>query len=206
MPSPSITSNADFSRFERALRPVCRWDITGNVISVPPAASFGAYPRLLRLLTAQPEFGEALYPLVKRGLISQESGEKTYIYIHPDAQMTVKRRMSTEELLMARKQAICVVSHACPEEASIDQDFDDLRSILAAQVFHCAEDARRHYEIAELVDVLPKLILMLLTSLGRSGNEPMLLQYTESLIKFENDEIKSDGYYRCLAARWRAYM
>ncbi|ETN41208.1 uncharacterized protein HMPREF1541_03143 [Cyphellophora europaea CBS 101466] len=187
--------------FNRIAHPVPRWAPSGEVANLMPQESLASSPQLSELLLDKETFEEALTKLKNSGFLSVDfESASCHIQIHTHAQMIVQDRMGQDQRLLMLKLAICVLSHAFPEDPTIDNDYQTLRSSLTLQVLHCVKEAKKH-DTNDLSEVLSKLITMLLSALERSGNEQFLLEDAERFIEHQDD-----GYYRCLASRWRAYM
>ena len=183
-------------RRTRALAPAKRWNLNGEKIDVTPTES-GISQELIDLFQNPEEFDRAITPLIQASFLRRDnSGSSSRIEMMMTIQHFVQWNLSTAETLNWTKQAICIVSHCLPEEPSLDSRFESVRTELTPHIFRCVDHSRQ-FSISELDEVLPQLTSMLLASLARSGME---LNYTDKLV-----ESRSDGYYRCLAAKWRGY-
>lgn len=191
------------SRFERASSQVPQWDVSGSITSETLDEQFLPDPSLRKILTNKELLMKAIQPLLDYGFLSRhEDATGAHYHIHSVPQDHVKWSMMTpEERLVQHKNAIRVVSHAFPVDDILEPDFKRLRQALATQVFHCVEDCHRFLELDRIPDVAPQLLSMLMSVLGRSGNEYLLLPYAKRL-----SEKVNDGYFRCGIARWDAYM
>jgi len=142
-------------------------------------------------------FDAAITPLIDASFVRrQHSGSTSKIEILQTIQQFVQWNMTPTEKLDWTKHAIRIVSHALPEEPSQDARFESVRSRLTPHVFRCVDNSKR-FTVDQLVDVIPQLVSMLLASIARAGME---LDYVDALVRSWND-----GYYRCLAAKWRGY-
>jgi hypothetical protein len=156
-------------------------------------------PNIVALLGNPELFHESLKPLLNGSFVRRDRSTGT-IEIPQLVQQLVYRMLSPKELLEWTKKTICIVSHSFPEEPYLDEPFEALRSQLTPHVFRCIEHAQG-YNVQDLSDVVLPLVSMFLAAMGRSGEESPLLDYTDLLLSQQ-----SNVYYRCKAAKWRAYM
>ncbi|TAQ87678.1 hypothetical protein B7494_g3974 [Chlorociboria aeruginascens] len=174
-----------------------RWSEAGTKIDRPPEWSM--VDTGIRILLQDPEqLNSALKPLLNRSFARRERDGN--IKIPKLVQRLVIRRLSPEELLNWTKKAICFVSHSFPEEADLEQPFESLRSALTPHVFRCMDHARE-FPVSELYSVTFQLVSMLLSVLAGSWKQMELIDYANLLLAERNNV-----YYRCLAAKWEAYM
>jgi hypothetical protein len=177
-----------------------RWDELGRVVERPPEWS-GVPADLIRLFGDLNAFTTAIGPLIRKSFIRRSQDSDTLrIEIPQKIQQFVFRDIPLDERLQWVRTTICIVSHVYPEDPFLESAFDSLRAKLNKHVFRCLEHLDK-YTWEELRGVAPQLSHLLLAALGRSGFEKWLLNSTERLVNETGD-----SYYRCLAAKWRAYM
>ena len=177
--------------------PTLRWGDDGGAVEVSPSQAFVDH-ELLKLLNDQQAFGKALQPLLQASFVRRgRRGVK--IQVPQMVQQLVRWRLGDQGCLAWTKKAICLVAHAFPEESALNESFDTLRTNLSPHVYRCIEHAKR-YSPADFSEIMEQMIGMLLSTLGRSGKEEWLLDYTDKLL-----ERRSCDYHRLLAAKWRAY-
>lgn len=183
-------------RRSRTLSSARRWSSQGNGITQWPQQS-GIREELLALFRNHESFNTAVNPLVELAFVRRlHSEEDSRIEMLQTTQEFVRESMTSAERLEWTMTAIRLISHAMPEEPSPDTGSEATRSELLPHVLRCVEHSRE-FETNRLQPVLPQLLSMLLSSLARAGLE---LDYIDELV-----EENGDGYYRCLAAKWRAY-
>ncbi|KAM0332048.1 hypothetical protein ACHAQA_002317 [Verticillium albo-atrum] len=182
--------------FDRASKPRFRWNEDGKVVERTPEES-GVHPDLISLFQNPMALSNAIQPLIDKSFIRREQEGQT-IELPQTIQQYVIRTMSREERLESIQMTIRVVSHAFPEDPTLEHMFDALRAKFNKHVFRCLEYFQTYGD--ELGAVTSHLTTMSLAALGRSGNEEWLLDPADALVHLTND-----GYHRCLAAKWRAY-
>lgn len=190
-----MTHQTQHSR-SRALSPTERWSPEGNRVSRSPQES-GIADDLLRLFRDHASFNTAATPLLDLTFLRRLNNEEdSRIEMLQTTQEFVRERMTPQQRLHWTMVAIRLISHAMPEEPSSGTGSEALRNELLPHVLRCVEHAQE-FETHLLGPVLPQYLSMLLSSLARAGRE---LDYIDKLV-----ERSGDGYYRCLAAKWRAY-
>ena len=188
-------ANRALGSLERASTPRLRWDDSGEAIMQLPENSH-VQGRLLKLLRSKEDLDKALEPLMDISFIRREGT----IRMPQLVQELVRWKLQSEDHLIWLKQSIGLVAHAFPEDVNLDIDFEALRSELTPHVFRCLRLAETR-DISELEDVMEELVSMLLSALGSSGKEDLLLDQVERYVQRTNNT-----YHRCIAAKWRAYM
>ncbi|KAF2271146.1 hypothetical protein CC78DRAFT_12869 [Lojkania enalia] len=192
-------SKIDSLLFQRARSPCLRWSKSGTVLELVPqyGSSSDPSPTLLELLQDGEAFDSAIAPLINLSFLRREPTQSGSSIEFPQMiQDLVCRSLLPEERFHWKCMAIRLVSHALPEEPNLDPEFESIRAKLSPHVFRCIENAKG-YSTDQLIDFLPDIIGMLLSTVAREGYE---LDFLDTLVTKVND-----GYYRCQAAKWRAY-
>jgi hypothetical protein len=152
---------------------------------------------LIELLREGQAFDAAIAPLMDLGFLRKDPTQQgSSIHFPQMIQNLVRKSLTPEEKAHWARIAIQVVGHAIPEEPNLDPEFETVRARLSPHVYRCIEHAES-LQTVELTDVLTNLIGMMLSTVARSHAK---LKYLDSLVTQLDD-----GYYRCQAAKWRAY-
>jgi hypothetical protein len=186
----------------RAASMSARWGQNGMILYISARAD-KVDGEILAILADADSYSNAIKVLSNFGLIRRERTDMT-IHVHQVVQDVVYGRLRETERVALLKCGIRFVSHAFPENESIDGAFDLARARLTNHVQRCldlAEPLIKTADVDQLDEVLDPFVLMLLSALGTSGSEHSFMSLAERLVERSNDR-----YHHCLRAKWRAYM